>query len=164
MDISGISGQAGTICIPEAPEQPEVRYSPEELQSWDLLAETLVYPSKEPQEHPIACNGKCKGDLSGPHTCTRDNKRRLAITCRSDNCAAKFTNKCAFNRHCRSVHGLGELVDCGFAGCNRVGSEGFLWRDNMLQHMREKHGAEQSDWRFVLRGPERGFEMIRRDV
>lgn len=34
----------------------------------------------------------------------------------------------------------------------------------MLQHMREKHGAGGSDLRFVVRGPVRGFERVRREV
>ncbi|KAH0609636.1 uncharacterized protein H6S33_013122 [Morchella sextelata] len=129
--------------------RPDIFVTNEQLQAPGPRAE--VEPVEDPLDPPqlaspgnpaAACNGKCKGDLNGPHICQRLG-RRLQITCLNGNCAdiSAFTNKNDFNRHCRTKHGLKtSLVDCEIAGCKRVGEEGFSRRDNMLQHLRRAHG------------------------
>ncbi|KAH8151541.1 uncharacterized protein LAJ45_04162 [Morchella importuna] len=134
--------------------QPDIFVTPEQLQlapgpSAEVeLVEALLEPPEpaspaveEPANPVAACNGKCKGDLNGPHSCQR--LGRLQITCLNENCAdhATSTTMNDFNRRCRTKHGLkNSLVDCEFAGCKRVGEEGFSRRDNMLQHLRKAHG------------------------
>ncbi|KAI5837849.1 hypothetical protein DFP73DRAFT_600561 [Morchella snyderi] len=105
------------------------------------------------------CNGKCRGDLSGPHRCQRP-QGKLKITCLDgSSCNHTFTTKNDFNRHCRTKHTLRsrQLIDCEIAGCNRVGSEGFSRRDNMRQHMRVVHRAACPITQFQVRGPVHGF-------
>ncbi|KAI5837850.1 hypothetical protein DFP73DRAFT_635876 [Morchella snyderi] len=143
------------------PLRPE-QLSPPRLEDQPPVA-IIDQPIVERQNPPLAipelCNGKCNGGLIGPHRCQRL-KRRLQITCLSNDCTHVFTTKNDFNRHCNTRHGLREsLLDCSFAGCNKVGENGFSRRDNMLQHLREVHGAEVQRTRFRIRGSRRGVEV-----
>lgn len=95
----------------------------------------------------------------GPHKCQRP-QGKLKITCLDNNsCNRVFTTKNDFNRHCRTKHALRDiqLIDCEFAGCNRVGSEGFSRKDNMRQHLRDVHRAACPVRQFRVQGPARGF-------
>lgn len=167
-------------------ETPDVHDTLEQLESWDLLSEPLhLYePAHHPEhlnrsspEHPlldetineppapekqipppvrVSCEGNCNGDLIGPHTCKRDGKA-LRITCLSARCTSKFPTKHGFNRHCKSAHKLGNLIDCEFPGCAKIGSSGFTRRDNMVQHLRDVHGMEAAIRKYRIKGPVRGY-------
>lgn len=84
---------------------------------------------------------------SGPHKCIRHG-RSLKISCRGDdgNCPSEFSKRNDFNRHCGSVHRgdraeapVERLIDCPFAGCDRVREKGFKRKDNLTQHRRNVH-------------------------
>ena len=73
---------------------------------------------------------------SGLHTCSR-----RSYTCNAANCtqSAPFRTKQALNRHYEVTH-LAERFDCQFPGCENVGEKGIKRYDNLVAHMRNKHG------------------------
>ncbi|KAG0135511.1 hypothetical protein HOY82DRAFT_536683 [Tuber indicum] len=84
---------------------------------------------------------------SGPHTCSR-----RSYTCNAPDCPRldPFKTKQALNRHYRVIH-LGERHDCPVPGCESVGENGIKRFDNLVAHLRNKHGALPSggshgDW------------------
>lgn len=58
--------------------------------------------------------------------------------CGTDECLFTAKTKTGFKRHYDPEH-LRKKVDCTFAGCPRVGKDGFTRRDNMTAHLRETH-------------------------
>ena len=74
---------------------------------------------------------------SGPHTCSR-----RSYTCNAPACARStpFKTKHALNRHYMAIH-LATRFDCPVPGCGNVGQEGIKRYDNLIAHMRNKHGA-----------------------
>lgn len=73
---------------------------------------------------------------SGPHTCSR-----RSYTCNAHNCTrpTPFKTKQAFNRHYEVIH-LAQRFDCPVPGCVNVGENGVKRYDNLVAHMRNKHG------------------------
>ena len=73
---------------------------------------------------------------SGPHTCSR-----RSYTCKVPNCPrpAPFKTKQALNRHYEAIH-LAQRFDCPVPGCENVGEKGIKRYDNLVAHMRNKHG------------------------
>ena len=51
-----------------------------------------------------------------------------------------FKTKQALNRHFEVIH-LAERIDCPFPGCENVGEKGIKRYDNLVVHMRNKHGV-----------------------
>ncbi|KAG0135509.1 hypothetical protein HOY82DRAFT_536682 [Tuber indicum] len=99
-----------------------------------------------PREVVLCGSSRCSGN-SGPHTCSR-----RSYTCNAPDChrLAPFTTKQALNRHYEVIH-LGERHDCPVPGCENVGENGIKRFDNLVAHLRNKHGAlpaegSQGDW------------------
>ena len=74
---------------------------------------------------------------SGPHTCSH-----RSYTCTVPNCArpAPFKTRQALNRHYEMVH-LAERFDCPVLECENVGVKGIKRYDNLVAHMKNKHGV-----------------------
>ena len=74
---------------------------------------------------------------SGPHTCSP-----RSYTCKTPGCTqpTPFKTKQALNRHYEVIH-LAERIDCPFPGCENVGEKGIKRYDNLVVHMRNKHGV-----------------------
>ena len=75
--------------------------------------------------------------LSGPHTCSP-----RSYTCKTPGCTrpTPFKTKQALNRHHEVIH-LAERINCPFLGCENVGEKGIKRYDNLVVHMRNKHGV-----------------------
>ncbi|RPA90012.1 hypothetical protein L873DRAFT_511123 [Choiromyces venosus 120613-1] len=73
---------------------------------------------------------------SGPHICSR-----RSFTCNTPDCARAtlFQTKQALNRHYEIIH-LDERLDCPVPGCQNVGERGIKRYDNLVAHVRSKHG------------------------
>ena len=73
---------------------------------------------------------------SGPHTCSRD-----SYTCNVPDCdrPTPFKTRQSLNRHYEVVH-LAERFDCPVPECENVGEKGIKRYDNLVAHMRNKHG------------------------
>ena len=76
----------------------------------------------------------------GPHTCSRS-----AYACNAPDCTRRtpFRTKQALNRHYEGLH-LGERFDCPVPGCENIGEKGIKRYDNLVAHMRNKHGVSQT--------------------
>ena len=74
---------------------------------------------------------------SGPHTCSR-----RSYTCNAPDCTrpTPFRTKQALNRHYEVIHHA-ERFDCPVPGCKNVGENGIKRHDNLMAHMRNKHGV-----------------------
>src|SRR5437879_6261985 len=74
---------------------------------------------------------------SGPHTCSRH-----SYACGAPDCTPRdpFRTKQALNRHYEEKH-LGERVDCLVPRCENVGEKGIKRLDNLVAHLKTKHGA-----------------------
>ncbi|EON67719.1 hypothetical protein W97_06862 [Coniosporium apollinis CBS 100218] len=60
-------------------------------------------------------------------------------TCNS--CDASFKRAADLTRHRMGVHGENVIsFECDFAGCGRVGSQGFRRKDHLREHQRNVHG------------------------
>jgi len=112
-------------------------------------------PTLTPSRDKVFCgSSKCSGNRfaplplyvylsrqltkrSGPHTCSP-----RSYTCTAPGCTrpTPFKTKQALNRHHEVIH-LVERVDCLFPGCENVGEKGSKRYDNLVVHMRNKHGT-----------------------
>ncbi|KAG0640961.1 hypothetical protein HOY80DRAFT_1040482 [Tuber brumale] len=74
---------------------------------------------------------------SGPHTCSPG-----SYTCNAPHCSRQdpFRTKQALNRHYEAIH-LAERFDCPVSGCDNVGEKGIKRLDNLVAHMKSKHGV-----------------------
>ncbi|KAG0640954.1 hypothetical protein HOY80DRAFT_1040473 [Tuber brumale] len=81
-------------------------------------------------------SSRCPG-ISGPHTCFR-----RSYTCTAPGCTwpTPFKTKQALDRHYEVIH-LAERLGCPVPGCENVGEKGIKKYDNLVAHMRGKHGA-----------------------
>ena len=77
---------------------------------------------------------------SGPHTCSP-----RSYTCTAPGCTrpTPFKTKQALNRHYEVIH-LAERIDCPFPGCENVGEKGIKRYDNLVVHIRNKHGVSSA--------------------
>ncbi|PWW76129.1 hypothetical protein C7212DRAFT_344604 [Tuber magnatum] len=115
---------------------------------------TNIPTTLTPPRHKVFCGSKCSGNRSaplplhaypshrltrrsGPHTCSR-----RSFTCNALDCTrtAPFKTKQALNRHYEVVH-LAQRFDCPVPGCENVGENGIKRYDNLVAHMRNKHGV-----------------------
>ncbi|KAG0640957.1 hypothetical protein HOY80DRAFT_1115399 [Tuber brumale] len=100
-----------------------------------------------PHRGRVFCgSSRCSGN-SGPHTCSR-----RSFTCNAPGCPRPdpFNTKQALNRHYEVIH-LGERLDCPVPGCENVGEKGIKRLDNLIAHLKNKHGAlpaegSHGDW------------------
>ncbi|CUS07917.1 unnamed protein product [Tuber aestivum] len=98
------------------------------------IAETSDTP--RPTRDKFFCGSpRCSGN-SGPHTCSSP-----SYTCEASGCTRRtpFKTRRSLNRHYEAEH-LVERVDCPFPGCVNVGKKGIKRHDNLVAHMRNKHG------------------------
>ena len=74
---------------------------------------------------------------SGPHACSP-----RSYTCNTPGCTrpTPFKTQQGLNRHYEVIH-LAERIDCLFPGCENVGEKGIKRYDNLVVHMRHKHGV-----------------------
>ena len=72
----------------------------------------------------------------GPHTCSH-----RSYTCNAPQCnrQAPFSTKQALNRHYEVIH-LAVRFNCPVPGCENVDENGIKRYDNLVAHMRKKHG------------------------
>ncbi|KAG0135507.1 hypothetical protein HOY82DRAFT_600339 [Tuber indicum] len=117
--------------------------TPGEDQTNESANSTLAYDRinisatlRPPREKVFCGSSRCSGN-SGPHTCTRQ-----SYTCNAPDCTPwdPFKTKQALNRHYEEIH-LGERFDCPVSGCENVGEKGIKRLDNLVAHMKNKHGA-----------------------
>ena len=125
--------------------------------------DTVVYkntgidfaPTLTPSSDKVFCQSpKCSGNRfpplppyvnlshqltsrSGPHTCSP-----RSYTCTTPGCTrpTPFKTQQALNRHYEVIH-LAERIDCPFPGCENVSEKGIKRYDNLVVHMRHKHGV-----------------------
>ena len=73
----------------------------------------------------------------GPHTCSH-----RSYICWAPDClrSTPFGTKQALNRHYEVIY-LAERMDCPVAGCENVGEKGIKRYDNLVAHMKNKHGV-----------------------
>ncbi|RPB00439.1 hypothetical protein L873DRAFT_1843039 [Choiromyces venosus 120613-1] len=95
----------------------------------------ILSPIITPRDKVYCGSSKCTGN-SGPHTCSR-----RSFTCDAPDCAwaTPFQTKQALNRHYEMIH-LDERLDCPMPGCQNVGERGIKRYDNLVVHVRSKHG------------------------
>ena len=67
---------------------------------------------------------------------------RRSYTCHAPDCTrpTPFKTRQALNRHYEVIH-FAERFDCLVPGCKNVGEKGIKRYDNLVAHMRNKHGA-----------------------
>ena len=111
-------------------------------------------PTLTPSRDKVFCGSKCSGNRfaplplythpshqltsrSGLHTCSP-----RSYTCKAPSCTrpTPFKTQQALNRHYEVIH-LAERIDCPFPGCENVGEKGIKRYDNLVIHMRNKHGV-----------------------
>ena len=73
----------------------------------------------------------------GPHSCSP-----RAYTCNAPACTrlTPFKTKQALNRHYEAIH-LAQRIDCPVPGCENIGERGIKRYDNLVAHMKNRHGV-----------------------
>ncbi|RPA90007.1 hypothetical protein L873DRAFT_1789008 [Choiromyces venosus 120613-1] len=92
-------------------------------------------PIIAPRDKVYCGSSRCVGN-SGPHTCSS-----RSFTCDAPDCAraTPFPTRQALNRHYEMIH-LDERLDCPVPGCQNIGERGIKRYDNLVVHVRSKHG------------------------
>ncbi|KAG0640960.1 hypothetical protein HOY80DRAFT_1135610 [Tuber brumale] len=91
---------------------------------------------RPPRDKVFCGSSQCSGN-SGPETCSHH-----SYTCNAPDCSRRdpFSTKQALSRHYEAIH-LAERFDCPVPGCENVGEKGIKRLDNLVPHMKNKHGV-----------------------